>query len=161
MQQDVLICVNARLDFFGKYYAVPQALQPEVDSFVAQLRELGERSGDAAAFEAEFAVSGLSDRFNALLPRLTPIAQQMTAEQQQYSRQVRREVLGESAGRVVKDIAADVADTIAVEAQEEVIAQGRKRMIEEGVFDDYTKATNVMEDVGIVGRFFKGLFGKK
>ena len=45
MQQDVLICVNARLDFFGKYYAVPQALQPEVDSFVAQLRELGSAVG--------------------------------------------------------------------------------------------------------------------
>lgn len=50
MQQDVLICVNSRLDFFEKYYSVPEDLKPEVDTFIAQLKDLGERSPDATSF---------------------------------------------------------------------------------------------------------------
>ncbi len=161
MQQDVLVCVNARLDFFEKYYSVPEAMKPEVDRFVARLNELAERSADAVSFEAEFASSGLSAEFNALLPRLTPVAQKMTAEQKAYSKQVRTEVLGQTPEQLAKDIVNDVADTIMVEAEEELIARRRREMTEAGVFDDYTRATNLVEDVGIVGRFFKSLFGKK
>ena len=161
MQQDVLVCVNARLDFFEKYYSVPEAMKPEVDSFVAELQELGEHCTDAASFESAFASSGLSARFNALLPRLTPVAQKMTAEQKAYSKQVRTEVLGQTPEQLAKDIVNDVADTIMVEAEEELIARRRREMTEAGVFDDYTRATNLVEDVGIVGKFFKGLFGKK
>ena len=161
MQQDVLICVNARLDFFEKYYQVPAALQPEVDDFITKLKALGESSADAGAFEAAFASSGLSAQFNGLLPRLTPVAQAMTPEQKQYSKQVRREVLGQTAGKVVEDMVSDVADTIMVEAEEELIARRRKDMINAGVYDEYTKVTNAVEDAGIVGGFLKGLFGKK
>ena len=161
MQQDVLTCVNARLDFFRKYYNVPEPMQEEVNSFASALTALGESSADAGAFEAAFVSSGLSARFNAILPRLTPVAQAMTAEQKQYSQQVRREVLGQTKGQMAKDIAADVADTIMVEANEEMIAQRRRQMIDAGVYDEYTRATNVAEDIGIAGRFFKRLFGKK
>ena len=161
MQQDVLICVNARLDFFEKYYSVPDSMKPEVEGFVAKIRELGECSADSASFEAEFASSGLSQQFNNLLPRLTPIAQKMTAEQKAYSKQVRKDVLGETPGKILEDIVTDVGDTIMVEAEEELIAQRRRAMTEAGVFDDYTRATNIVEDATIVGKFFKGLFGKK
>lgn len=161
MQQDVLVCVNARLDFFEKYYTVPDGMRAEVDSFIAQVNALGERSADAGAFEAEFASSGLSAQFNAMLPKLTPVAQKMTAEQKAYSKQVRTEVLGQTPEQLAKDIVNDVADTIMVEAEEELIARRRREMTEAGVFDDYTRATNLVEDVGIVGKFFKGLFGKK
>ena len=161
MQQDVLLCVNARLDFFEKYYKVPDGLQNEVSDFIAQINALGEQSSDAGAFEAAFLQSGLSARFNELLPRLTPVAQSLTAEQKQYSKQVRKEELGETKGQIVKQIVKDVADTVAVEAQEELIAQRRKAMIEAGVFDEYTKVSNAAEDVGILSRFCKGIFGKK
>ena len=161
MQQDVLICVNARLDFFQKYYTVPENLKDEVDRFAAELMALGEESPNAGVFEEKFVSSGLSARFNSILPRLTPVAQAMTAEQKQYSKQVSREVMGHTKRQLVKDIAADVADTIVVESQEEVIARGRQAMTEAGIFDDYTRATNVVEDIGIVGGFLKGLFGKK
>lgn len=161
MQQDVLICVNARLDFFKTYYSVPADLQPEVDAFISELTALGERSTDAGAFEADFISSGLSARFNALLPRLRPVAQSMTQEQKAYSQEVRKEMGQLNSGQILKDIAADVADTVMVEANEERISQQRKAMIDAGVYDDYTKASNLVEDVGIAGKFFKGLFGKK
>ena len=161
MQQDVLICVNARLDFFKTYYSVPAAMQAEVDGFIAELTALGECSADAAAFEAAFVSSGLSDRFNALLPRLSPVAQTMTQEQKAYSKEVMQEMGMLDKGQILKDVAADVADTVMVEANEEMISQRRKAMIETGVFDEYTKASNLADDVGIAGKFLKGLFGKK
>ena len=161
MKQDVLLCVNARLDFFNKYYTVPEAMQAEVDDFISKIKELGENSADSTAFEAAFTSSGLSAQFNAILPRLTPVPQSMTEEQKQYSKQVRKEVLGQTKGQLVKDIATDLADTVMVEANEEMIAQHREQMIDAGVFDEYTKVSNAVDNAGILGGFIKGLFGKK
>ena len=45
-------------------------------------------------------------------------------------------------------------------AEEELIAQSRKAMIEDEVFDDYTRASNAIDIVTRAGGFLSGLFGK-
>jgi len=161
MTEDVKSCVLTRENFFEQYYTVPEDVKPEVQAFVAQLRALGEASSDAAAFESAFASNGLSDKFNSLLMKCTPKPITMTAEQQAYSKQVAKDLYKENGGNLAKDIASDAADTLAVEAKEELIAQSRKAMIKAGTFDDYTRASNMVEDAGILGGFVKKLFGKK
>ena len=46
-----------------------------------------------------------------------------------------------------------------MEMESETHSMTRKMMIEEGVYDDCTRATNVIEDIGwiggMVGKFFK------
>lgn len=74
MRDDVKVCVSARVDFFSKYYDIPQSVQTEVDAFISDTEALGERCTDAQQFEAEFVSSGLCNRFNAILPNCTPKA---------------------------------------------------------------------------------------
>ena len=153
MDAGILQCVNARLDFFTQYVTVPAAVQPEVDAFKQDIMALGESSADAADFEAKFAANGLSDRFNALVPKCTPVAQEMTAEQKEYSKQVYREMYSKE--DMMKDIAKDVADTVAVEAEEEMIAANRRARIAAGVDDEYNRVTNQIEDAKTIGGLFK------
>ena len=159
MDATVLQCVNSRLNFFGTYVMVPAGVQPEVDVFTRDILALGESCSDATEFEAKFASSGLSDRFNAIITKCVPIEQEMTDEQKAYSKQVRREMY--SGKDMAKDIAKDVADTAAVEAVEELIAVNRERMIERGSFDEYTRVSNVVDDVQIVGGWLGKMFKKK
>lgn len=161
MREDVLICVKAREDFFEKYYSVPEEMKGEVSGFIGQLRSLGESSDSVASFEDSFIKTGLSDKLTSLITRCTPKPQNMTAEEKQYSDKVAKDIYEESGRSIAKEVAADVVDSIDVEVKEEAIAQGRKAMIESGVFDDYTKATNVVEDAGLIFGFLKKKFGKK
>ena len=159
MDAGILQCINTRVDFFEKYVTVPAELQQEVADFVCDINALGEQSGDVAEFEAKFAAEGLSDRFNSLVTRCTPIPQEMTAEQKAYSKEVYQEI--HPKGEVAKDIFKDLADTACVEAEEELIAVDRRKRIEAGIDDDYTRATNYIDDAQIVGKWLGGLFKKK
>ena len=148
MRDDVKICLRARLDFLEQYYCVPENMQQEVADFTADLTDLAQRSADSGAFEAEFSSGGLSDRFYALLPRLTPVTQPITAQQEQYSREVAAQLEKENPTNIIND-------DVAFYAKEEAHALRRKAMIEAGVYDEYTRATNVAEDLGLLGRLFK------
>ena len=161
MREDVKISVSARLDMFDKYYTVSDDVKPEVDAFVSEVTALGERSGDTAAFEAEFVSSGLSERFNNLLVRCTPKPYRMTDAEKANVKQVKQEMAAENPGGLVKDIAADVTDSLLMKAESDMIAKGRKDMINAGVFDEYTKATNAVEDAGWLAKKLGKLFGKK
>lgn len=152
-------CVNTRLDFFSKYVTVPEAVQPEVNAFVQEITALGEACADSAEFEAKFAANGLSDRFNGLVSRCTPIAQEMTAEQKAYSKQVYSEMYSKE--DMLKDIAKDAADTVMVEAEEEMIARNRRARVAAGVDDEYNRVTNQIEDAKTIGGWIGGLFKKK
>ena len=44
---------------------------------------------------------------------------------------------------------------------EELIAKSRELMIEEGVFDEYTRASNAADIITESGSFLKNLFKKK
>ena len=157
MKDDVKICVSSRVDFFDQYYDVPAEMTAEVESFKSKVIDLGERSADAQSFEADFVSTGLSAEFMTLLPKCTPKAMQLTQEQKDYSKQVYKEMREERGESLFGDIVKDIGDSAKVELQEEMIARNRKAMIEDGVFDEYTKATNVVDDIGIL----TGLFKKK
>ena len=86
MVGDVKKCIDIRIDFLSQYYVVPQEMQSEVDSFMEELVVLGESCFNAAEFEGRFASAGLSDRFNAILPKCTPRPAKMTKEQKRESK---------------------------------------------------------------------------
>ena len=161
MREDVLICVKAREDFFEKYYSVPEEMKEEVSGFISQLYSLGESAESVASFEDSFIKTGLSDKLTDLITRCSPKPQNMTAEEKQYSEKVEKGLHEESGRSLAKEVMADAVDTINVEVEEESIALGRQVMIESGVFDDYTRATNVVEDAGLLFGFLKKKFGKK
>ena len=149
--------IQTRADFFEKYYTVPPQVQPEVDAFLQQMYALGETCANAMEFEQKFAAGGLSQWFNGLLVRCTPKPYQMTQQEQAYAKDVRREMRKEE--NIGKKILDDVVDDITFRAEEEMVQQRRKQMIEDGTMDDYTRATNYMEDaqagLGFLGRLFK------
>ena len=155
MLEDVKACVSARTDFFGKYVTVPPALQPEVDSFMEKITTLGQSSTGAAEFEQQFAASGLMEVFNTLVTRCTPQAYQMTEEDKAYSRQVKKEIFQEDKGRILKDAGKDVLESVTMAAESELNSRRIRQMSEAGVLDDYTRASNLADDVGILARWFK------
>lgn len=159
MKDDIRQCVAARVDFFSTYYTVPEAVQPKVQDFCDRVTRLGEESADAAAFEAAFAARGLQEEFMALLPLCTPKAVPVSQEYQDYSRQVANQMRKEQ--HIGKKVVEDIVDSAMVEADEALIAARRKGMIETGVYDEYTRATNAVDDIGILGGFLKRKFGKK
>lgn len=161
MREDVKTCLEARTTFFGKYLAVPPALQPEVDSFLTRVTTLGESCADAADFEQRFTATGLSDTFNSLITRCTPQAYTMTREDKAHSRQVAREIFREDKDRILKEAGEDLLESVQMKAESDLNAARIEQMAEAGVLDDYTRATNIVEDVGILGRFFKKKLGKK
>ena len=159
MLEEIKTCVSARTDFFGKYTVVPAELQGEVDAFVAAVVALGEASSDVASFESAFASGGLSDQFNSLVTRCTPKAYEMTDADKEYSRQVAAEMY--SKDDLVQDVTDDLIDSAKMQAESDLHALGRRAMSEAGILDDVTKATNLVEDVGLISGFFKKKFGKK
>lgn len=161
MLEDVKICVNTRTEFFDKYYTVPENVKGEVDAFIKDVISLGEDSSGAMDFEGKFASQGLSDRFNALLVKCVPRPYEMTAEEKEYVKATKKEMFEENKEQIIKGIAADVADSLMVEAEEELIARRRRSMIEEGTFDEYTRVTNKIDDTKRIAGFFAGKFGKK
>ena len=161
MNEYVQQCVSSRVDFFDKYYTVPEELKFEVEAFVRETNQLGNLVTDAVEFENKFVSSGLSERFNNLLTRCIPKAYNMTAEEKQHSKETAKEIFKEDRSRIVKEAATEVADHAAVMATEELIAKRREEMIEEGVFDEYTKVTNVIDYTTDGVKFFKKLFKRK
>lgn len=161
MQEDVKTCVSARVDFFGLYYDVPQNVQPEVDAFIGEVQALGEQCANATQFEAEFVSTGLSGKFNAILPQCTPKAVAMTQEQKEYSRQVKKELWEEQKGQIAKDVLVDVTESVAMRAESDAMQARRRSMADAGVLDEYTRATNAVEDLGRGAKFLGGLFGRK
>ncbi len=159
MKTDVKQCVDARLNFFEQYYTVPEEVKSDVDGFRDELLALAENCGDATSFEATFVSSGLSDRFNNLIIRCTPKPYQMSEDEKAYSKAVSKQMFEENKGQIAKDIAADVAESAMMAAESEAVARKRQIMIETGTFDEYTRATNAIEDVGwaakTIGKFFK------
>lgn len=157
MIEEVRLCVDARTEFFGKYVSVPSTLQPEVNRFRERITALGEGSSNAAEFEQYFLNSGLSDVFNSLVTRCTPQPYQMTQEDKAYARQVAREIFTEDRKRILKEAGEDLVDSMEMKVESDLRTQRIKQMSEAGVLDDYTRSSNVIEDVGLLARWL----GKK
>ena len=161
MDENIKQCINSRVDFFDKYYTVPEGLKEEVETFICEINQLGDSASDAIDFENKFVSSGMSERFNGLLVRCTPKPYNMTNEEKRQSKQVAKEIFKEDRSRIVKEAAADVADYASVMASEEIIAKSREAMIEADVFDEYTRATNAVDIIVESGNLLKNLFKKK
>ena len=161
MHDDVKICVSSRVDFFDTYYDAPPQMQDVVAAFIAEVKELGERSADVQEFEAQFVSLGLSDRFNAILPKCTPKAVPVTAEQKAYAKEVRREMWEEQKGQIAKDAVADIAESVSMRAESDIRQASIRTMSDAGVLDEYTRASNVVDDVGYAAKFLTKLFKNK
>ena len=161
MDSGVKMCVDARLNMFSQYYTVPENVAADVEAFCQELIALGESSPDVAAFEAAFASQGFSDRFNALLVLCVPKPYQMNAQEQAYAQETAQEIFEEDKKRIQKELVEDIADTVQVKLDSDLHVLKRKVLNAAGVMDEYTKISNIAEDIGITGKGFKGLFGKK
>lgn len=157
MRDDVKACVDARVNFFGTYYDVPADVKPEVDKFITDVIALGEKSADAASFEAEFATE-LSNTFNSLLPRCTPKAVQVSPEYQAYTAQVQQEFKDERKKQLADTIINDVGESVVMRAESDAISARNRAMSDAGVLDEYTKVSNVIDDSKTL---FGKLFGRK
>ena len=155
MVDEVKTCVSARTDFFGRYMAVPPQLQPELMAFIEKINDLGESCSNAAEFEKQFQASGLMDAFNSLITRCSPQAYQMTAEDKAKSRQAAKEIFREDKDRILKEAGEDLLESLEMKVESDVRAQRIHQMSEAGVLDDYTRATNLVEDVGILARLLR------
>lgn len=160
MRDDVKTCVDARVNFFATYYTVPADVQPEVDSFVEMTTALGERSADAAEFEAEFVSLGLSDKFNSILPKCQPKAVQVSQEYQNYTADVQKEFREERKQQFADTLIKDVEESVMMRAESDAMQANRRAMADAGVLDEYTKVTNAVDDAGRLAGFFKRKFGK-
>ena len=158
---EVKKCVDARLNLFEQYYTVPASLQGEVDAFTAAINRLGEASSSAAEFESAFASSPLQQQFNAILPRLSPKPYKMTQEDKANSRRVMKDILREDKEQIVSDAVMDAANTVKIEAESAAISQAREAMIQNGTLDDFTRASNMVQDTKNLFGFLGKKFGKK
>lgn len=166
MRPDVKACVDAKFGVFEQFFDVPAGVQAELDAFCARANALGEQASDAMDFESRFA-SQLQEEYNAFFLKCTPRAVQMTAEQKAESKRLENEMMyGTNDPKQIriekaKQAAKDIAGYATTELEQEAIAMKRRAMIEAGTFDDYTRATNKIEDAKIIGKALSGLFRKR
>ena len=153
MKEEVRVCVEARIHMFDQYFIVPPAMQGEVEGFIAEITALGERSSDAATFEADFASSGLSDRFNALLPQLTPKAAAPSPELKEVKKQAMKET--NPAKDWGKHAAKGLFDHFKYVLARETRHRVQKKMIENDTFDDFTRLSNLADDIETLNEQFK------
>ena len=161
MTDDVKKCIDLRIDYLHQYFTIPQNIEPEINCFIKNMADLGEQCTDAAEFEQRFSAEGLSNQFNAILPKCTPRPVRMTKEHRKHSREVAKEMLRENRGEIIRDVIKDTADYARLEAESEFYARNRERMIENGTFDDYTRSVNAADAAGRLFRFLGGKFRKK
>lgn len=161
MIEEVKTCADAKINYFGEYFTVPDSLQPELDRFIQDTEALGERCGSAAEFEREFSAAGLSERFNTLLSQCMPKARKMTREEKQQSWKTTKDILRENRGDLAKDVLSEAASSVRMQVEDEMIQESRKRMIEDGTLTDHTIRRNRREAVGSLIRFLGDQFKKK
>ena len=155
MKDDVKACVNSRLDFINNYLDVTPEHKAECDQFINDITALGESCADYAEFESRFASEGLGNQFNSMVGRIPQKTHKMTKEEKDFSKATMKQILNENKGQIASDIAQEAAETATLHAKDELIAENRKRMIKEGVFDEYARASNVASDIENIFGFFK------
>ncbi len=158
MDRTIMQCICVRTDFFEKYYSVPGNVQAEVDDFISKMHSIGEQSKDAQDFETKFAENGLQNVLNSLLSRCTPKPYKMTKEEKAVAKETAKKIFEEDRSRILKEGVEEAIDYSSVMAEEELMALKRKAMIEAGVYDEYTRASNAIDMIKDPKGFFKGLF---
>ena len=161
MKENVKNSITLRKNFFTQYYIVPESVKPEIEAFIVELEMIGEQCEDAAAFEAEFAQKNMQEKMNGIILKCEPKPFEMSDSEKTYAKQTAKEIFEEDKGRIIKEAAIDVAESAALTVESELITEKNKILSEAGVLDDYTRATNLIDDVGRLGKFFKKKNKKK
>lgn len=161
MTDEIKKCVDIRINFFNEYFTVPEDMQNEVQAFIDDMTLLGNGCSSSTEFEEKFVSEGLSDRFNAILPKCTQKPVKMTKEQKKQSRKITKEILTENKDELIDDTLTYVANRGMNDLRDKAIANNRKKMIEAGTMADYTITKNYIEDGTRLARFLKNKFKKK
>lgn len=161
MTDEVKKCVDIRINFFDEYFTIPEDMQNEVQAFIADITLLGNSCNSATEFEQKFVSEGLSERFNAILPKCVQKPVKMTKEQKKQSRKIAKEILAENKDELIDDALTYVANRGMNDLRDKAIAISREKMIEEGTMSDYTIRKNYIEDGIRFTRFLKDKFKKK
>ena len=161
MVDEVKSCVDAKINFFEDYFFVPDDLKSEMDMFIKDTKALGEQCSSASEFEQQFSTSEFLNRFNTLVSKCTPKAKKMTKEEKKQSVKIAKDMLYENRAEIAKDTLKNTANRIINDKRDEMIEKNRKRMIENGTYDDYTRTRNNIEIIKDAGNFLGNLFRKK
>ena len=161
MTDEVKKCVDIRINFFDEYFTIPEDMQNEVQAFIADITLLGNSCNSATEFAQKFVSEGLSERFNAILPKCIQKPVKMTKEQKKQSRKIAKEILAENKDELVDDALTYVAYRGMNDLRDKAIAISREKMIEDGTMSDYTIRKNYIEDGIRFTRFLKDKFQKK
>lgn len=161
MIEEVKRCVNMRINFFDEYFTIPENMQNEVETFIADVTLLGNHCNSATEFEEKFVSEGLSDRFNAILPKCTQKSVKMSKEQKKQTRKIAKEMLAENKGELMEDTLTYVANRSMNDLRDNALASSREKMLKNGSMADYTITKNYVEDGIRFGRFLKNKFKKK
>lgn len=161
MIEEVKICVDEKIKFFDNYFSVPDDLQADLNLFINDTINLGERCSSASEFEQQFSTSGLLDRFNTLISKCIPKAKKMTKEEKKQSIKITKDILYENREELAKDALKDTTNRIINDKRDEMLDENRKRMIEEGTYADYTIMKNNMERINGIGNFLGNIFRNK
>ena len=153
MNAEIKNMVDAKLSLFGKHIEVPADKQPEYESLVAEIKQLGECCSNWQDFEKRFETEGLSARYNSLIAGCTPIAQENTNYFQGFNKNF--------AKGLAKETVKNMVSGASTELESEMIAQNRKRMIEDGTYTDYTHASNAINSTSKLFGFLSKKLRKK
>ncbi len=161
MIKEVKDCIDNKVKFFDDYFTITDELKGEMEVFIKNMNELGEKCNSASEFEEKFFGSDLSNQFNSLVSKCQPKQHKMTKEEKKQSAKIAKDMLYEQREEIAKDAVNEATTRVINDAKDEMIAQNRKRMIKDGTFDDYTRTMNQIDDMKTIGGFFKNLFGGK
>ena len=161
MLDEVKTCVDAKINFFEEYFSVPDDLKSEMDMFIKNIQSLGEQCSSASEFEQQFSTSELLNRFNTLVSKCIPKAKKMTKEEKIQSMKITKDILYENRDELAKNALKEASNRIINDKRDEMIEKNRKRMIENGTYDDYTITRNNIEIIKDAGSFLGNLFRKK
>lgn len=161
MIDEIKTCVDLKLNVFKEYFIVPDEFQCEMDDLVRAMEALGEECNDAVEFEERFASEGLMESYNALFPKCLPKKHKMTKAERRKSLEVGIDMLNKSKKEILNDGVKKFKENIRNDFKDDLIEKNRERMIEDGTFDDYTIATNKVDDIGRLAGFLRKKFKKE
>ena len=85
----------------------------------------------------------------------------MTKEEKIQSMKITKDILYENRDELAKNALKEASNRIINDKRDEMIEKNRKRMIENGTYDDYTITRNKIEIIKDAGSFLGNLFRKK
>ncbi|HHW95494.1 MAG TPA: hypothetical protein GX736_06175 [Mogibacterium sp.] len=170
MNPQIETSVEAKIKVFTDYFDVPADVLPEMETLIANIKKIGERSQDVLEFEAIFAKE-LQEEYNTMFQKLTPKPVGMTEEQKAQSKAMADEfaygttdpvkIAAKKAGRV----AMYAADSVAMKLESEAISAGVKAeeeaMKKAGVYDEYKSIEHTIDNIGTIRHFLKNVKNKK